>query len=84
MTAVINPIPSDTVIDHTAPLSPKARVMGIPTARQKRLEAHAAAKTDAGDSIARNTIAGPKKALQQIDPSATTPTRSVTSMYLPE
>jgi len=66
------------------PTTPKNRAAGIPTRREITAAVLYATKIEAGDSMARNTIADPYAALQKSDPIATVPSNGATSTYLPE
>ena len=66
---------SDKLMAHTAPVTPSAQLAGSPIANAIQLEMQAAVNTEAGHSMARRTVAGPKNALQKIDPNATTGSR---------
>src|SRR5262249_34993118 len=63
---------SDRAILHTAPLTPRAQAAGTPIVTETQLETKTAAKTEAGDIMARIAFATPKNALHDMDPRATT------------
>ena len=69
---------------HAAPVSPQARVNGMPATTATQVETETAAKIKRGDSNDRRTMDGPKNALPAIDANATTGSKYATSIYLPE
>src|SRR5579863_4591380 len=71
---------SARLLPQIAPLRPNIQVAGMPISKDSPVASEKAIKTEAGDSIALNAIAGPYAALQTIDPKATTGRRCTTSM----